>query len=337
MLDIAFFGLATACGAGLRAVEAARRGGLLPLSAAGDFFGNDYKPLLRAFAPDAGIDRAETRIHALIGVALRDLRQQLLAAGISWPRCALVVLTPAAGPGFDPERAETLSAGTAASLQGAGWCDPARGVVAIQAQAAGTAPALARAAELCRHGPVLLVAADSFACRDRLNALLARRALFDEQNKWGFIPGEAAVAALCTAPGQLRQAAARLHAVALTQEPVPESANADSAFTGLSEAAHAALDATGAGVGVGRVVSDWNNSRYRASELSYALLRVGSRLTDADPEPVYPALEFGHTGAAWIGPVLAGPALSGRAALVLCGSDGGVDRAAFTLGPREPA
>lgn len=329
MLDMPVFGLATAFGAGEAPIAAARADRMRAFSTDGDFIGLDYRPQLRAFAGDAGLPGVEARVAALVSGALGDLGAQMQTAGASWPRCGLVLLTPAAGPGLDDGRAAALAEGVARMLHGAGWFDPACGMVSVRSGAAGSAEALLAASRMAAQAPVLLVAADSHACRQRLNALNTARALFSGAMRWGFIPGEAAFAALCLPPSAERRGGLRLHGCAQGTEPVPEHAGADSAFTGLSDAGHAA--AAQAGRPAGMVLSDWNNSRYRASELSYALLRLSERLTLPPPEPVFPALEFGHAGAAWLATACASLAPGGGPALLLCGNDNDGTRAALVL------
>jgi hypothetical protein len=105
---------------------------------------------------------------------------------------------------------------------------------------------------------------------------------------------------------------ARLLGVGAGQDTVGEFDDGDSDYTALSDACHAALPK---GSMLAGWFTDWNNSRYRAAELSYAQLRMASRLAD-DIEMSHLALLLGDTGAAGQGIAMALAATQSGVSLV---------------------
>jgi hypothetical protein len=337
-MDVIATGLCTAFGTGQAAIDAALAKEKEAMVLRPDFIGSDYRPQLCLFAPDAPLDGVAPRVTALVAEALADLAAQLAAGQIAWqPETALVLLTPGPDTGLTTETAQGLSDQTLAGLRNAGWVAPAAVAVALQGGAGSTVRALAAVAEFCAAGrPVLLIVADSHACRTRLEALLGARTLFSKENPWGFVPAEAASAtlflpALSAPPSQVRL---RFTAIAEGLEPVPAHMNADSSYNGLSDAAIAALDQharTGLGAPAD-VLTDWNNSRYRAAEFSYAVVRMTGQLDAGFAEADHPCQRFGQCGAGWLTAVLASPPPQGDGArLVLCGNEGDGTRGAFVL------
>ena len=344
MIPLAAFGLATAFGPGLAPIEQALAEGNEPLYRRKDLIGSDFTGQLCAFAPDADLAGVAVRVGAPIGAALHDLVAQMARADLTWPgNAALVALLPAADAGLAPEQAQALGRQVLEMLTASGWRGPQTPVQLLHGGAGTTALALALAAACAAQGqPALLIAADSHACRDRLNALLAKGGLFSKATPWGFVPGEAACAALFAPRGAAGTAQFWLTGWAEAQEPVPEPLAQDSTFTGLSDAALAAL-AQHAEFDLdppAQVLTDWNNSRYRASEFSYAMVRLAGLLAAEGIEPDHPAHRFGQCGAGWLAAVLAtlgapaphlAPPLAAGSTLILCGNAQDGTRGAFTL------
>ncbi|PTV93282.1 hypothetical protein C8J27_1205 [Rhodobacter aestuarii] len=191
MIPLAAFGLATAFGPGLAPIKQALTEGNEPLYRRKDVIGSDYQGQLCAFAPNADLAGVAIRVVTLIGTALHDLVAQMAQANLTWPgNAALVVLLPAADIGF--VQAQALARQVLEMLAASGWCGPQTQVHLLQGGVGTTAQALATVARFAAQGqPALLIAADSHACRDRLNALLAKDALFSKATPWGFVPGEA--------------------------------------------------------------------------------------------------------------------------------------------------
>ncbi|WP_323718033.1 hypothetical protein [Paracoccus aminovorans] len=337
-MQITASGLSTAFGKGLAAIIAAAEEDLLPLARRSDFIGADFRPQLCAFAPGATLDGAEARMRVLVAEALQDLGESFAALGQTWPAVGLVLLTPCGDPGLEEAQAQAIAGDIVQELRNSGWIPPDGPVVALRGDAATVVPALRAAAELTAQGrPVLLIAADSFCCRRRLNALCDANGLFSRDNPWGLVPGEAAIAALVEADAATAPAM-QVAALAEAEEPVPAQSERDSAFTGLSDAALAVLDqAERLGLAAPQALfSDWNNSRYRASELSYAMVRMTGLLAQEGIEPIHPAQRFGHVGAGWLATAWATAreaAAKGAAgpALVLCGNERDGGRGAFIL------
>lgn len=341
-MNIAAFGLATAFGTGRSAITTALAEEKEALTRRPDLIGGDYQPQLCAFAPDGTLESLTDRVLALIAGALHDLSAQLAAQQIGWPRdTRLVLLTPAPDVGLPAALAETLSMQAETNLRAAGWVGAKAPALRLHGGAGCTARALQAAAQAGLAGPVLVVMADSHACRHRLNALLAAGALFSKATPWGFVPGEAACAALILPEGQGAQPATlRVTAACEAQEPVPEPLKQDSAHLGLTEAALAALEAHAArGLPApARLLTDWNNSRYRAAEFSYTQLRLTGLLSPACTEADHPVQRFGQCGAGWFVAALAHLATVPPAeTLILSGDEGGAARAALILSPLIPA
>jgi hypothetical protein len=173
--------------------------------------------------------------------------------------------------------------------------------------------------------PTLLLMADSYSDAVRMQAMSDAGLLFTREAPYGLVPGEAAGAMLIVPDADAGLAV--LTGVAATNEPTGERDGRDSVFTGLSDAAFDALDGTADRVV--RVLSDWNNSRYRASELAYCLQRLTApHLVDGvEPEYVSPAV--GDVGAAYLAVALA--MLGKGLTLVLAGATQSRDRGAVVV------
>lgn len=265
MMRIAGFGFASGFGPGMAEVRPRD----LPFRRRRDFIGADWKPQLCAFQKNAPLDDRHARLCALLDQALDDLGPVTdVTVLLGLPRGTAPAITP-----FVNRRLPSPQ--TFADGQG------------------GVARLLDHAAGLVTQGlRVLACFADSHADRDHLGALLAAKSLFSKATPYGLIPGEAAGAILLT-PGD---GGPRIISTAQANEPDPESSGRDSAFTGLSSAAFDAL--TGISDPI-RIASDWNNSRFRAAELSYCMTRLTPFHTFAAPDPIYPCATFGDCGTAW--------------------------------------
>lgn len=321
MLQFPAFGLVTAYGSGMAPILAAQNEQNLCFRTTADFIGSDYRPQLMAIPAEVGLPGVEARVMTLISEALADLAAQPNVAS-GWKPSALVLLTPGATSGFDEARSLALSQRLVEMLRHSGWLDPSRPIVQLRGARADSIEALRVASKLAIEGPVLLLAAESWACRDRLNTQMSAKKLFSNDAKWGIVPGEAALAALCMpwCPDHPLNGIGLL-GLGFAQEPDPEHFDRDSNFSGLSDAGHEALKDF-QDVQINDLISDWNNSRYKAAELSYAMLRLSSSFAKP-PEPDYPALFYGDTGVGWLGPVLARitQAKNGAKLLALCGND----------------
>ena len=141
----------------------------------------------------------------------------------------------------------------------------------------------------------LIIAADSFCDRGRMDHLLATDRLMSQRNPWGIVPGEAAGVLWLRHGGDAGQG--RIAGLGLAHEDVPEDAEAETDYRALSLAVREACkDAEP------RAVAGWwadaNNSRYRAAEVAHALVRAAPFWLMPGVEPDYPALAFGDCGAA---------------------------------------
>lgn len=164
--------------------------------------------------------------------------------------------------------------------------------------------------------------------------MLESNALFSNANPWGFVPGEAACAALIRPGGAGIPPVVQVSGFSDAMEPVPERLNQDSTYIGLTEAAIAALEAH-ARLGLAppaHAFTDWNNSRYRASEFSYTLLRLAGLIQPGMDEAQHPTHRFGQCGAAgFTAAISALPSDPKFASLILCGNEADGIRGAFVL------
>lgn len=143
---------------------------------------------------------------------------------------------------------------------------------------------------------VLVLAVDSYASRTRLNRLMGQKLLFSSTNPWGLIPGEAAVALVCQwrAPNDH---ALSIQGPALTVEPHGEMMGRDTFSSGMTEAVQETLRSVGEQT-VNAIITDCNNSRYRASEIAYAMHRMPATSGALYVDPHHFPLKCGDIGAA---------------------------------------
>ena len=290
------------------------------------FIAEDFAPQICAFRDTKITADLVTRLEALIREAMVDLLRhpQSLREGYSVCIClpethhaeATLVLT-------DQSSVARLTYAVTEPLLARGYPSPGD-VEVLYSGASGPIAALMRP----RSQPLLLVAADSYADRDRMNHLMLQGLLFSSRNPWGFIPGEGAAALVCHWQGQ-QAGGVPLWGPAVMQEPVGEMAGQDSLSVGLTEA----LQATVFGLprAAARIITDCNNSRYRASEAAYAVHRLPQEALSSDVEPVHWPAQMGDVGAAIIPMALACLAGQGGITLICAGARWSGQRASIAL------
>lgn len=307
------------------------------------FIGSDFARQTCAFRDSEEVSSFPQRLRALMAEALGDLldRAALSHSQLTGMTTEIVLNLPEPAPwdGLDPDRlaalAQELTDDAADIVRGHGFLRPG----ATHSTRSGAAGGLLAAGAVAHHGrSTILLCLDSYSDRSRLTALADRGLLFSKEHSFGFVPGEAGAALLLArASSQLGAPVAEVLGVGQASEPDGEFDDRDSVFTGLSDAAFAALDA--ARVKVGVLVSDWNGSRYRSGELSYALHRINAPYLIPGTEPEHPSPVFGDCGAAYLGTALVSAARTsaGRtdpsSALLLGSSPMARERAALVLGP----
>lgn len=341
-MEIVAFGLSTAFGSGRDAIRAALAEGKEALTRRPDLIGSDYQRQLCAFAPEAKLNDLLGRVMALIASALHDLAAQLAMQQIGWPHdTGLVLLTPRSDAGLPAALAEAISAQAETNLRAAGWVGAQAPALRLQGGAGCTAHALQAAVQASASAgdgrAMLVVMADSYACRHRVNALLATGALFSRATPWGFVPGEAAcVALILPAVAGANSTVLRIGAACEAREPIPEHLNQDSAHIGMTEAALSALETCAAQSlpPPGHLLTDWNNSRYKAAEFSYTMLRLTGLLAPGCAEAEHPVQRFGQCGAAWFATVLGQIQLQENTPILgLSGDEASDQRSAIILVP----
>lgn len=346
-LALVDMGLATAAGPGLVPGLVALVKDDSALYGHPGFVGSDFKRQLVAFQDRALIGTAEERILTLAGRAMGDMLRRVTALevlrGIGTD---VIIVLPEPGDGLGEDRLGPLSQilmdRATEALGKQNILDPGQAQVALSGHAGG-AEAMVRALDGARAGrATILLCADSYADRTRLNALNDAGRLFSDTGQFGLIPGEASAALLLIPAGTAEiPPLALIDGAATGREPVGELDEAESAYSGLSEAAYAAIDPLGRDAPeVALLLSDWNNGRYRAAEFATATLRLAAGPLAEEAEPLYPALAWGDTGAASLplalAQVLAFPEMAqGGAAMALASSvlSGLRGAVLFRLGP----
>lgn len=261
------------------------------------YVGQDFQPQLSCFVGPPGTDTALGRINALAQEAIQDLVQNLSGLDMSVEktgiRVALVLPEASTEEGLPAGALDTLGEALGQQMI-ASLAVPLEGITIHTEGGAGLAVAIARHADGLEAGTSLVVlVVDSYCCRDRLNALLEQGRLFSDTTAYGMIPGEAAVAMLLRGQ-QTEQAFGCVEGAGFAVEPVGEFDDGDSDYVAMTDACLAAIPK---GFQAAAVMTDWNNSRYRAGEMALSVVRLGPHFT-GDAEIMHPALDFGDTGAA---------------------------------------
>ncbi len=291
MLTINGFGLATGCGASRAATDVALQGKTPTVRGHRRYFNDAFTPALCVFEARDTLGQFADRISVLTGRALSDC-VNTADATLAGPIAVHLVL-PAPGQGLEASQINTAATEVEAQVRGRFGARVTSVAHHAQGQA-GLGHALTAAADsgVPQH---LIIAADSYADRARMDWALRHKALMSKLNPWGHIPGEAAGALWVTQSDLAGQG--RVSGVGLATEPVTETSADDTDFAALSIAVRAACEDMGDTRAVAWF-SDNNNSRYRASELAHAVLRATPFWLNPDLEPDHPALTLGDCGAA---------------------------------------
>jgi hypothetical protein len=340
---LAEIGLATAFGPTLAATFEAMETQRSAYFANPAFIGSSFRRQVCAFRSPEEIGTLEDRCKALLAEALDDLCQRLDArSGFSSQAVTVFLNLPESTDedGVPEDRlfdlAKDLAELLTARLKDFGKLRPLKVVVGFGGQA-GAAAVLASLGNPEASASVLLLCVDSFSDAKRLQALADQQLLLTSESAYGLVPGEAGGAMLfMTERSPENTPLAQLMGAAVETEPVGERQEKNSVFAALSDAAFAALK--GVSAPVSQLVSDWNNSRYKASELAYAVHRLSGDHLPAGLEPSYPGPAFGDVGAAFM-PVATAFALgfhldpppASEPALFLAGSTHSCERGAVVF------
>jgi hypothetical protein len=317
ILYLADMGLATAFGPTLQAFQGAEEPSAYFRNA--QFMNAVFQPQVCAFRQKEGLGRFEDRIAVLLEEALSDLLSRQAV-----PRDVDVVLhlaEPCEGLGLPRLQAlaDLLMPQIAAMLQAGGVLRPT-GMRAVFGAQTGPFVTL-----MGVQADTLLLMADSYCDAARMQAMADAGLLFTKEAPYGLVPGEAAGAMLVVVEPEAGLAV--IAGVSAANEPTGERDGRDSVFTGLSDAAFDVLD--GMADRMVCVLSDWNNSRYRASELAYCLQRLTLRHLADGLEPDYASPAVGDVGAAYLAVAMA--MLGEGPALVLVGATHSRDRGAAVV------
>lgn len=308
-LLLAEMGIFSAYGPSLDSTLAALTSDDRALTRTKGFIGSDFKEQLCAFVQTDPLWDFEEALPALVEGALNDLIARLHLSQTLPVHCILCVAEPVEHEHIGAKRLQDISELLAQQISNQ-MADSPLQIMDFRVAADGQAgPARVLESILARNAneAFLIVCADSLADRARMSALLNQRRLFSKESIYGLIPGEAA-AAMLLLPERVApiEPLGMITSAATAQETVGELDNTDSTFTGLSDAALAALDMLGSNrVLVNQVLTDFNNGRYRAGEGAYCIHRLTYGYLAEDVAPVFPAIAFGETGAAYLGVALA--------------------------------
>lgn len=151
-------------------------------------------------------------------------------------------------------------------------------------------------AEFCVAGGI-----ESYMSLKTLKWLEETENLKCSNNKWGFIPGEAAgfylLATTETVKKHRLSSLAQVIAVADAKEEQSDSTESVCVGNGLSQAFARVLDSLSEGEQINQVYCDMNGQRHRIDEYSYTLMRMGSYFEDPNAI-IAPANLWGDLGAA---------------------------------------
>lgn len=274
------------------------------------FIDKDFRSQLCAFRERTGVSTFAERVSELLGEATRDFTQRYSTknenGGSQTVDLVLVLPEVQETQGLNRDTLSAIGRKLCADLEKA---LPQSGLQigqqTIRASGhAGVGSALAEyLGKASDDGKWLLIAAvDSYNDTARLNALNDAGYLFSKKHQFGFIPGEAA-GLLLLKPASQRGSGIRLLGAGQALEPIGEFQESETRFDAQSEAAFVACEAVFKADDCPRSVShcysDWNNSRYRATELSFAIHRINPYFLRESLQPSYPALQFGDIGAAY--------------------------------------
>lgn len=273
---LSLLGCGFACGSGASR-EAVTRAVAPPVTSSlkghGHYFDAAFNPLTCGFADLDRLDGFVARTTALASQAITDC---LLRYTLTHP-FELRILLPAPDQGTGLTESDCTTVAQAIQTRIAEDCDaPLVGTSTVLAGPAALGDALQQAAQ-ARAPTTVIVAADSYADRGRLDQLLAQNALFSRKNPWGLLPGEGAGAMCVGLPHHVStsRGVPRIAGLGLDHEAVLETAmDAETDYAAISRAVRSAAQAKDMGR-IGLWVCDRGLSRYRASEIAHAVLRAG--------------------------------------------------------------
>ena len=310
-LLLADMGFASAFGAGLGTAIQAQLDSERCMMRNLRYVGADYLEQVCAFQDNDDVETLEDALPRLIGQALDDLLERLGPDTGTLPVDVILCLTePAPKDGVSAERLTALSETLPAAIYEklAGSCLDVAGMRMVTDAQTGPGRVIESIFRKRIDRAFLMICADSYSDRDRLNALLEQGRLFaDGVANYSLIPGEAA-AALLLLPEAMRigEPLAYIGGAAAALEPVGELDNTDTLSQAMSDSALAVLDGLGsARMPIDCFVTDFNNGRYRAAEGAYCLHRLVANYLGPDVAPDYPMLDFGDVGAAYFGAAIA--------------------------------
>ena len=149
----------------------------------------------------------------------------------------------------------------------------------------------------------LLCTFDCLTIKSRMRNFLDNRILFSSVHPFGLIPGCLSVE-FETAESPTVESSSNFLEIRgwdTEIEPIKEFDEAETTFDAMSTACRNSLTSSLRPIQpeekVSHWYSDWNNSRYRATELSFAIHRMNEDFLEPNLQPTFPALKFGDVGA----------------------------------------
>lgn len=291
-LPIVAFGLASCVANTLAETQALLAENKPTLRKCKAYIDSSFRPQLMAFNHTLPLPAtSQDRILELAIAALQDIRNDSACSAIPASGFDLHIVLPEPDPGttLTPAVLSEVSAQIAQAAIDA-LQRPIQHITTHTTGPSGVTQAIVDAGK----SATMIITADSYISRDRLNAASKRDDLFAQANPYGFIPGEGAGCILInrSTPGAAKK---WVIGTGIEFETCKQDDQGQSNYSALSKAWRQALDSST--TPVTNVISDWNNNRYCAAELSYSMLRASDRLSsDADVDHI--SVNFGDLGAA---------------------------------------
>lgn len=299
-------GLVCAAGTGLFPASAALASGDFTIRRHPGWFNRNYKRQICSWVTDPTAPRPlSARLAMLAGAAQDDLLRMTGQTSGKADRMALLLPGPGSAGAEAPQLAE--AAGQILNQLQAGFAPfdpPAPAIVPADGASAGLAQVIAALLADPHWRSAVVLAVDSLVPQPRLVALDTESRLFCDQNPWGVIPSEAAVAIWLHRDGPAFLP--ELSAATWTEEPIGPDDGGAPLFRGMSDALNAAIDAHGLRQPpvIDEIWGDSGNGRYHASEQAHALIRASGSLMHGAPL-TNPCRVLGDCGAAGMAVALA--------------------------------
>lgn len=302
-LAVVGIGATTAVGLTAEASTAAFRAGIAGFEEHPYLINRDHEPYILAAVPSiAPATAGTTRFISLLMPPLLQALAPLHPAAADIELIAIIAL-PEAKPGVPADLASAVTEYITAQSRDRLQLRLKQVITIAEGHAAGL-KAMATAGQLiaARECQFCLVAAlDSYIDVDTLAWLEVNDQVHTSSNAWGFVPGEAAAAAVLCAGETAREyrlpVKALLNCIAMADEHNRINTETICLGEGLTQAIRTALLALPAGAKVDQIICDQNGEAYRADEHGFMMCRLSQHFHNPS-HFLAPADCWGDVGAA---------------------------------------